>query len=287
MFVKKYESPTLATPKGKNRCPTCEQLFKANCRICPHCKSSTIVKLNFDSVDSSDEDMGLADEVLKFIANKDDVIHSVFVRAMELRVKNPEKSKALFRQVLELEPEHFEARLKLSWHLLHSERTGEVPGLLEPIISSEKSTVEQKQRAYNNLSCAFLAPDNTDAPAAEKWAKAGIDTDGTGTTKLWDNLGCAYRKQGKLREALDAFTKSLLMNPKSKHSKQSIKLVEMEIKRKDSKPPKKERAKKESKSKKEKGEKKFATIDSKEKENSNILQRTTSAPFVKQKRDNL
>jgi len=202
---------------------------------------------------------------------------------METRFKDPMRSRELFKEVLEMDSNHFEARLKLSWHEIRFGNAHCTPGLLEPVVASPTATLEQKQRAYNNLSCAFLVMVVPDAVKAEKWAIAGIQLDGRGSPKLWENLGGAYKEQGRLHEAVDAFTKSLLMDPTSKHSKRNIKAIEKEIKN-QGKSMKKDKQKDKVKVKKDKKEIKY-NLHTEDKENVVNMQRSTSSAslFKKQK----
>jgi len=115
-----------------------------------------------------------------------------------------------------------------------------------------------------------------DLANAEKWAIAGIQLDGKGTVKLWKNLGGSYKLQDRLRESLDAYTKVLLLDPKSKNTKKTIKAIEKVIKNRN------KSAKKE-KMKKDKKEKEKIDLKTEGKENSlKSLSRTNSkASFFK------
>jgi len=287
-----------STPNGKKRCQTCEQVFQHSSKVCPHCKTPYAIHLSFE-LDVSEDSWGFDNDISKIQSttsnneSRAELIHATFTRAMETRYKEPARSKELFKEVIAMDPNHYESRLKVSWHEIRFGSTLCIPALLEPVISSPTATLEQKQRAYNNLSCACLVGRVVDAAGAEKWALAGLRLDGKGTPKLWENLGGAYREQGRLHQALEAFTKSLLIDPSSKHVQKSIKLVEKDIK--NQKAGKKEREKdkvlekpkEKVKVKKDKKQIQKYDLQTENKENvpQNVIQRSTSyASFFKRQK---
>jgi len=163
--------------------------------------------------------------------NRAEVATSLFINAMEIRYKQPLQSLELLREVLSMDPQHNEARLKSSWLELRLNNYSAVHTILQPVIASQRSTLEQKQRAYNNMTCACLFVSPPECTKAEKLALTGIQLDGNGTPKLWENYGSALQQQDRLPEALEAFTKSLLLEPESVKARNFIKETEKQIKR--------------------------------------------------------
>jgi len=294
MSSKKNEITALpSTPNGKKRCQTCEQVFQHSAKVCPHCKTPYTVHLAFE-IDVSEDGLGFDGDISKIQSSNSesraDILHATFTRAMETRYREPMRSKELFKEVIAMDPNHYESRLKVSWHEIRFGCTQVIPALLEPVISSSTSTLEQKQRAYNNLSCACIVGPLLNAAGAEKWALAGIRLDGKGTPKLWENLGVAYREQGRLQLSLEAFTKSLLIDPNSKHVQKSIKFLEKDIKNQSKKEKIKEKPKEKVKVKKDKKQIQKYDLQTEDKENvpqNNVIQRSTSYAsfFKKQKSD--
>jgi len=140
----------------------------------------------------------------------------LYFEAMKLRYDNSSESLSLFEEVVELQPEHWEARLKVSWLSIRFTKNERAIEALIPVVESSETTMLQKQRAYTNLSCAENWKEKAaDYALAEKWARSGIALDSDGTAKLWENLATALKHQNKLEEARQAFKHAIKLNPKS------------------------------------------------------------------------
>jgi len=154
----------------------------------------------------------------------------MFLRAMELRVKEPRRSRDMFYKILQYAPDNHEARLKASLQEIRLGKYNSLGLLLEPVISSTCSTLEQKQRAYCNLTCSCLFKNPPDFVAAEDFSWKGISLDGKGTKKLWENYAMSLLNQDRLVETRDAFTKALCIDPTSVHAQACLKDVEKKLK---------------------------------------------------------
>jgi len=150
---------------------------------------------------------------------------------MKLRYSNPAESLSFFEEILNLDPKHWESRLKVSWLSIRFEKSQRAIEVLLPVVESTETTILQKQRAYTNLSCAenWKTKDSNNADA-ENWARTGIALDGEGSAKLWENLATALKSQNKLTEAREAFKKALKLNPKSKNAIERQASIEKHLK---------------------------------------------------------
>jgi len=221
-------SPMPKTPEGRKRCGSCEQTFKKSAQKCPHCKALyNNVSLTLDTSD----DFILTGGVKAPVEDKTEHVRALFQRAMDIRYKEPVRSRELFYEVIQMDPAHNEARLKISWLEIKFGRYSYANTVLGPVVASTKATIEQKQRAYNNLAASKLFDKEPDFALAEKLAQKGIDLNGIGTVKLWENFALAVKEQGRLIECRDAFTKALTLDPTSVHSSKSLKEVERLIKK--------------------------------------------------------
>jgi len=135
---------------------------------------------------------------------------------MQLRYELPQNALALFEEVVQISPKHYEACLKISWLAIRFSKYKLARDVLSGVVASDDATTLQRQRAFTNLSCAWnWDSDTPDPTTAEKCARDGIALDGEGTAKLWENLATALRNQQRLEEAQVAFKKALTLNPKS------------------------------------------------------------------------
>jgi len=69
-----------------------------------------------------------------------------------------------------------------------------------------------------------------DLDSASSYAKRGIEVDGVGTEKLWENYGTILMHQYKYVEAREAFTKALLLEPNSEFAKAKLRQIEKRLK---------------------------------------------------------
>jgi len=149
---------------------------------------------------------------------------------MDMRYDEPARSLILFEEVVKIQPNHYEACLKISWLTIQLNQYQRVREILQRIVDSNDSTIHQKQRAYNNVSCSWLFQRPPDFVAAETSAFAGIKVDGKGTNKLWENYAASLKHQGRLEEARDAYANALLLNPMSENALQRHASVEKHYK---------------------------------------------------------
>jgi len=200
-------------------CPTCEQPYTLDQEICPHCRNEIIVGLEMTPAEWKQQVDSLRERHEKSESDKDirkELGRLLYYEAMRQRYENSSESLSLFEEVVELQPLHWEARLKVSWLSIRFTKNERAIEALLPVVESEETTVLQKQRAYTNLSCAENWKEKTaDYAQAEKWARLGIDLDNEGTAKLWENLATALKHQNKLEEARQAFKHAIKLNPKS------------------------------------------------------------------------
>jgi len=216
------------------RCQTCEEIFEKNSKKCPHC----LCEYSKSKVTGFGQDNEAFDRVrVKLDRTKDtrpenraEFVHLLFSRAMELRYKDPKRSRELFYQVIFHNPDNYEARMKASWLEIRLGKYENIQALLEPLVKSKTSTMDQKQRAYNNLCCGSLFNNPSDYSPAENYALLGIGLDGVGTRKLWENYGTVLKNQNKLVESRVAFNKALDLDPTSDHAQRCIKSLDKLIK---------------------------------------------------------
>jgi tetratricopeptide (TPR) repeat protein len=224
VYVPKTKEPS--TPDGKKRCRNCDQPFALKKAVCPHCKKEYTVPLtDIDSTlleEFGVEDWTTFESDVKRLRSKTnpqsrtDLVDLLFKRAMTVRYAQPRRSLDLFQEVVALDSCHWEARIKVSWLLIRFNDLLSVVPIVQPIIGSESTaTVEQRQRAYNNIVCSHMFRSPMDYFAAEKMAREGIALDTNGNAKLWENLGSSLKFQGRSLEAKDAFHKALAIDPSS------------------------------------------------------------------------
>jgi len=214
-------------------CPTCEQPYTLDQQICPHCKSEYDVPLELSPTEYNALVLDYKDRLEK---NENDItahkelVKLLFLEAMRLRYDNSAQSLSLFEEVVTLQPDNWEARLKVSWLSIRFTKNERAIEVLLPIVESLETNFRQKQRAFTNLSCAEnWKENNADPILAEKWARDGIDIDKEGTAMLWENLATALKNQLKLEESLVAFKNALKLNPKSWHAKQRKASIERHL----------------------------------------------------------
>jgi len=235
-----------ATPDGKKRCHKCDQVFALKKSTCPHCKAEYTVPLSdIDTAVSEEEAWVVFENDVKRLRPKihiqetrAELVDLMFKRAIAARYSQPRRSIDLFTEVVALDPKNWEARIKISWlSIRFSEFLALVP-IVEPItLPDSGATVEQKQRASNNLVCSYMFRLPMDMVNAEKYAREGIALDRTGSVKLWENLGSTLKHQGRLVEARDAFNFALTIDPNSDFAKANLlNLNVAEKQRKKSKP---------------------------------------------------
>jgi len=226
-------------------CPTCEQPYTLDQEICPHCRNEIIVGLEMTPAEWKQQVDSLRERHEKSESDKDirkELGRLLYYEAMRQRYENSSESLSLFEEVVELQPLHWEARLKVSWLSIRFTKNERAIEALLPVVESEETTVLQKQRAYTNLSCAENWKEKTaDYAQAEKWARLGIDLDNEGTAKLWENLATALKHQSKLEEARQAFKRAIKLNPKSVNAIERQASIDRHLKiqkRQDPKPKK-------------------------------------------------
>jgi len=215
-------------------CPVCEQTIFSDTEPCPHCLSQYL----FDKECSPDEFERSAQRLRKKLKNKPDfqiqkqLVQLLFLRGMEIRYSAPDKALQLFEEVVELEPNNWESRLKISWLSIRFIRYDRAIVVLLPVVDSPETTLLQKQRAYSNLSCAenWKPKSYSNNHHAESWARKGIALDGKGTSKLWENLATALKNQNKLEESSDALKQALKIGPKSLNVLEMYATLERQIK---------------------------------------------------------
>jgi len=214
------------TPDGKKRCQHCEQVFPLKKSTCPHCKKTYSGALSEVAPQGLTEQEWIAfDEKAKRLrksksaSSRAELITLLFETAMAIRYTLPNRSMELFLEVVTLDPENFEARIKVSWFRIKQKDFLSFVTLLEPVVHPDShATPEQRQRAYNNLVCSYMFRFPPDYSAAEKLARAGIAVDEKGSVKLWENLGIILKETGRYSEARDAFAFALTIDPQSDYA---------------------------------------------------------------------
>lgn len=115
------------------------------------CRRRTSVRYPFSSRHTLSSDLTPALDDVKRAH-----LEELFSEAMDLRMNNPKKAQKLLEEVIKYDPRHVEARLKLSWCLLKMNSFKyDYDALLMPVAKSDEANLDQKQRAYTNLSCAI------------------------------------------------------------------------------------------------------------------------------------
>jgi len=227
---KKTSAPTPnhvpTTPDGKKRCQHCEQVFPLKKSVCPHCKKTYSGALSDVAPQGlTDQDWIAFDEKAKRLrksksaSSRAELINLLFETAMAIRYTLPNRSLELFNEVVTLDPENFEARIKVSWFRIKQKDFLSFIPLLEPVVHPDShATSEQRQRAYNNLVCSYMFRCPPDYSTSEKLARAGIAVDEKGSVKLWENLGIVLKETGRYSEARDAFLFALTIDPQSDYA---------------------------------------------------------------------
>jgi len=200
-------------------CPTCEQPYTNEENICPHCHNPIVVGLELTPTEWKQQVSKLKD-ILENNENdketRQELSQLLYFEAMKLRYDNSSESLALYEEVVELKPDHWEARLKVSWLSIRFTKSERAIDALLPVVESRETTQLQKQRAFTNLSCAENWKEkDPNFIKAEQWAREGIALDKEGTAKLWENLATALKNQQRLEEARVAFKQAIKLNPKS------------------------------------------------------------------------
>jgi len=224
LFVRREDAHNMLKQNGQKRCGTCDQLFALEMASCPHCREDDNVPLSDAAASTLEEEDWIVFEgqiaALKkrehIGETRRDLIRALFSRAMEIRYKQPSRSRDLFAQVVSLEPNNYEARIKISWLDIRLGKMGQIFANLEPVIKSEASTPEQKKRAYNNICCSFLfSKSHPDLNSAYIYAKKGLEVDDIGSDKLWENYATILVHQCKYADARDALKRALILEPTS------------------------------------------------------------------------
>jgi len=200
-------------------CPTCEQPYTTEENTCPHCHNAFVVVLDLGPTEWKQQVSKLKD-ILENDENDQDARQELsqllYFEAMKLRYENSAESLSLLEEVVNVMPDHWEARLKVSWLSIRFTKNERAIEVLLPVVESSETTDLQKQRAYTNLSCAENWKEkDPDFTKAVQWARAGIALDCEGTAKLWENLATALKNQQRLEEARVAFKHAIKLNPKS------------------------------------------------------------------------
>jgi len=200
-------------------CPICENRYDSELQVCPHCHCE--YQIGLELTDS--EYIQLVNELKKKMEDnpgdkntRKELANMLYFQAMNLRYDDPSRSLALFEELVTFQPDHWEARMKVSWLAIRFTKYDKAIETLIPLVESSESTLLQKQRAYTNLSCAEdWKKEHSDPTKAESWARKGIELDREGTSKLWENLAISLKNQNRLDEARVAFKRALKLNPKS------------------------------------------------------------------------
>jgi len=239
-------NPSPATPDGKKRCHKCDQVFALKKSSCPHCKAEYTVPLSdIDTAVSEEEAWVIFENDVKRLRPKvhmqesrAELVDLMFQRAMAVRYSQPRRSLDLFTEVVAFDPKNWEARIKISWLLIRFNEFNSLIPIVEPITRPDSdATVEQKQRAFNNMVCSYMFRLPMDMVNAEKCAREGIALSKTGSVKLWENLGSTLKHQGRLAEARDAFNFALTIDPNSEFATANLHNLNVaEKQRKKSKP---------------------------------------------------
>jgi len=223
---------TPATPDGKKRCHNCEQVYPLKKAACPHCKSAYSASLS--DVDPTAGDLSVQEwmafeEKTKRLRNskksssRTELAALLFQTAMIVRYTQPRRSLEMFNEVASLEPENYEARIKVSWLSIKFKDFVTYLPLLEAVVHPDsRATPEQRQRAYNNIVCSYMFRPNPDFFTAEKLVRTGIAIDEKGSVKLWENLGMILKQLGRYSEARDAYQTVLKLDPQSDFAKQML-----------------------------------------------------------------
>jgi len=222
-FLKLPSARRPPTPQGKKRCHACDQVYTTHKRACPHCKAQDSVALancESESWDFFDSEVKRLKQ--KLPASREELVTLVFKNAMDCRYNQPKRSAQLFSDVISIDSNHWESRIKLSWLQIRFNSFTPIIPLLEPVIASQTATVEQKQRAYNNIVCSFLFRLPADIESAEKFAKEGIALDKNGNPKLWENYGSVLKQQGRFAEAREAFSQACKLDPGSDFAQSNL-----------------------------------------------------------------
>jgi len=206
--------------KNKNvKCPNCENPYDPALETCPHCHKAPEIDLDIDDENTLQETVKeLKSKLKKNPGDKllrDELSSLLYSQGMKYRYDKPAPSLDYFKECVKVDPDHLEARMKVSWLCIKFSKYLEVQEILKPLVESKETTLLQKQRAYTNLSCAANWAEIPKWDDAEKYAREGIALDGEGTAKLWENLATALRNQERLQEAHEAFRQALKLNPKS------------------------------------------------------------------------
>jgi len=265
----------------KKHCSNCDQLFDNERVTCPHCNEDDTVPLGDGALTYEDDDWIVFEGEVAKLRKKDhhedsrkELVKLLFSRAMAVRYKHPHRSKDLFCQVITLDPTNWESRIKISWLNIRLGKLTDVFDVLEPVVQSELSTIEQKKRAYNNICCAFMFGKPADLNSAQLYVKKGIDVDGVGTDKLWENYATILVHQYHYAEAVDALTKALTLEPNSVYARKKLIEVEKLLKTQNKK------TKKGKKMNKENQENNFEIISRKSSSKSLLAKKTSKKELV-------
>jgi len=205
--------------KSSIECPVCEQPIQSELEVCPHCHTDFQIGLELSPTEFTEMIKGLRIQLQDndVPEKRTELVKLLYTQAMKLRYSNASESLSLFEEAVELDPKHWEARLKVSWLSIRFTKNDRAIETLLPVVNSPETTLLQKQRAYTNLSCAenWKEKEVADYDSAENWARMGIALDGDGSGKLWENLATSLKHQGRLEESRTAFKQALKLNPKS------------------------------------------------------------------------
>eukprot|EP01130_Rhizamoeba_saxonica_P002184 TRINITY_DN1200_c0_g1_i1.p1 TRINITY_DN1200_c0_g1~~TRINITY_DN1200_c0_g1_i1.p1 ORF type:complete len:239 (-),score=44.07 TRINITY_DN1200_c0_g1_i1:63-779(-) len=126
-----------------------------------------------------------------------------------------EKSLKLFLEIIDIDPDMFEARLKISWISLKRGEYELCREVLKYVVESPNANLSQKRRAYTNLSCSHNWDDEDfdNETFAEEYARKGLEI--ARTSKLLENLGSSLRKQHRIDEAIEIYQELVEMDPNS------------------------------------------------------------------------
>jgi putative thioredoxin len=118
-------------------------------------------------------------------------------RARPLEETNPAQAEALYRQAIDKDPNHDQARLGLARVLLALNRTEEIEAILD-LVSAEGEAVAEAERIKSALFYREQTQGSEDEPALRQKLAANPDD-----TQAAYDLGCLLAARGQHAEALE------------------------------------------------------------------------------------
>jgi tetratricopeptide (TPR) repeat protein len=217
-------------------CFVCEQVIELDAVVCPHCKRPADVSLlTIDSEEpyfSNEKDRLKVSMLVGEEGALKNYVDFLFDVAMKIRNTEATRGMELLKEIISLDENHLEARVKLSFRYVQESEWEAVMEVLTPVIKNVDATILQKQRAFNNLSVACHQNKEMEdhAERAAAYAEEGINLDGIGTYHLWDNYGLAKFKLEKYQDAVICFRRAYDIHPIKEFSNK-LKLTESKAKK--------------------------------------------------------